>query len=215
MKRFSAPTLEEAYRQAAQAFGCSIADLDIEVIQHPGSGLFGLFKKHAIIVADYKRGRITAVTMPEQTTELNRGSEPEIKHQSKTRQEQRKDIGERIFEEERGTDEIGEETIAREIENKLKELMSLSCFDIDIVEVDVRDGIAYIFIDGNDAALLIGKEGYRYNALSYMLYSWLNSVYDLHIKLEIAQFLTIQQEMIANYLVEVIEEIKQYGQGAH
>ena len=99
------------------------------------------------------------------------------------------------------------------IENQIKELLSYSCFDIDVVEVDVRDNTALIFIDGNDAALLIGKEGYRYNALSYMLFNWLHTKYELFIKLEIAEFLTSQQEMIRNYIKPVIENVQKNGKG--
>ncbi len=97
------------------------------------------------------------------------------------------------------------------IETQLKELLGHSCFDIDVVEVDVRDNTALIFIDGEDAALLIGKEGYRYNALSYMLFNWLHTKYELFIKVEIAEFLTTQQEMIRNYIKPVIENVEKNG----
>ncbi len=103
--------------------------------------------------------------------------------------------------------------LALMIEDQLKELLSHSCFDIDVVEVDVRDNTALIFIDGDDAALLIGKEGYRYNALSYMLFNWLHTKYELFIKLEIAEFLTTQQEMIRNYIKPVIENVEKQGKG--
>ncbi len=99
------------------------------------------------------------------------------------------------------------------IENQLKELLSHSCFEIDVVEVDVRDNTALIFIDGDDAALLIGKEGYRYNALSYMIFNWLHTKYELFIKLEIAEFLTAQQDMIKNYMKPVIENVEKNGKG--
>jgi len=99
------------------------------------------------------------------------------------------------------------------IETQLKELLENSCFDIDVVEVDVRDNTALIFIDGEDAALLIGKEGYRYNALSYMLFNWLHTKYELFIKVEIAEFLTTQQEMIRNYIKPVIENVEKNGKG--
>ncbi len=99
------------------------------------------------------------------------------------------------------------------IENRLGTLMRSACFDIDTVEVDVIGGTAYIFIDGEDAALLIGKEGYRYNAISYLLYNWIHNKYGLFIKLEIAQFLASQQEMIRNYIQPVIEHIHQEGWG--
>ena len=103
--------------------------------------------------------------------------------------------------------------LALMIENQLKELLSHSCFDIDVVEVDVHDNTALIFIDGEDAALLIGKEGYRYNALSYMIFNWLHSKYELFIKLEIAEFLTTQQEMIKSYIQPLIESIEKEGKG--
>jgi len=115
-------------------------------------------------------------------------------------------------------EEVVEETVAYDelalmIEDQLKELLSHSCFEIDVVEVDVRDDTALIFIDGDDAALLIGKEGYRYNALSYMLFNWLHTKYELFIKLEIAEFLTSQQEMIRNYIKPVIENVEKHGRG--
>jgi spoIIIJ-associated protein len=100
-----------------------------------------------------------------------------------------------------------------QIEKELERLIRSTCFEIDTVEVDVIDGTAYIFIDGEDAALLIGKEGYRYNALSYLLYNWLHNEYGLFIKLEIAQFLASQQEMIRNYIQPVIEHVRQKGLG--
>ncbi len=100
-----------------------------------------------------------------------------------------------------------------EIENKLKKLIEAGCFEIDTVEVDVFNGIAHIFVDGEDAALLIGKEGYRYNALSYMLFNWINSSYDLYIKLEIAEFIQTQEEMIDNYLKPIAEHIIEHGRG--
>ncbi len=119
---------------------------------------------------------------------------------------------------EENSEKVEEESIiydelALMIEDQLKELLEHSCFDIDIVEVDVRDNTALIFIDGEDAALLIGKEGYRYNALSYMLFNWLHTKYELFIKLEIAEFLTSQQEMIRNYIKPVIENIEKNGKG--
>jgi len=118
-----------------------------------------------------------------------------------------------LMEEDVEEESIIYDELALLIEDQLKELLSYSCFDIDIVEVDVRDNTALIFIDGEDAALLIGKEGYRYNALSYMLFNWLHTKYELFIKLEIAEFLTSQQEMIRNYIKPVIENVEKNGRG--
>ena len=115
------------------------------------------------------------------------------------------------FDDDRDSPENRERSI--EIETKLKKLIDAACFEIDTVEVDVFNGIAHIFVDGEDAALLIGKEGYRYNALSYMLFNWINSTYDLYIKLEIAEFIQTQEEMIDNYLKPIAEHITEHGRG--
>jgi len=59
--------------------------------------------------------------------------------------------------------------------------------------------------------LLIGKEGYRYKALSYMLFNWINSKYDVQIRLEIAEFLKNQEEFIDRYLESVYENVEKDG----
>ncbi|MDD3499167.1 MAG: Jag N-terminal domain-containing protein, partial [Sulfurovum sp.] len=64
MKKIKAPTLEKAYEEAAKVLGCSVTDLKYEVIQHPSSGIFGLFKKEAIIVASCTRPRAVSHDKP-------------------------------------------------------------------------------------------------------------------------------------------------------
>jgi len=237
MRKVEAPTLEEAYQKASQMLECSISELQSEVMQHPSKGIFGFLKKNAIIVATCKKSasknvknevkeealdvptteesvasEIIATVKEEEQTPQNTISEPEIEKDA---------IVDSFFEvdhHEDETEEFDEETVVYDelalmIEDQLKELLSHSCFDIDVVEVDVRDNTALIFIDGDDAALLIGKEGYRYNALSYMLFNWLHTKYELFIKLEIAEFLTTQQEMIRNYIKPVIENVEKQGKG--
>jgi len=222
MKKVEASTLEEAYQKAAAILKCSITDIQYEVIQYPSKGLFGLFKKPAIIVASCskpKEAKPVLEKVPPKTKEI--ATAVPVKEETpvvKERVVEGDAVLESFFDVDSKEREEEEETIvydelARLIEDQLKELLSHSCFDIDVVEVDVVDNTALIFIDGEDAALLIGKEGYRYNALSYMLFSWLHTKYELFIKLEIAEFLTSQQEMIRNYIKPVIENVEKYGKG--
>ncbi len=241
MKKVEAPTLEEAYQKASQALECSISELQCEVVQHPSKGLFGLFKKTAIIIAVRKTAPIQELKVEETTPIISEeesvaseimatvkeeiAEEPTIEETSFEAPEPVKDAvldsffesdsesREEVFEEEVEEESVVYDELALMIEGQLKELLEHSCFDIDVVEVDVRDNTALIFIDGDDAALLIGKEGYRYNALSYMLFNWLHSKYELFIKLEIAEFLTTQQEMIRNYIKPVIENVEKQGKG--
>lgn len=102
--------------------------------------------------------------------------------------------------------------ILPEIKDGMSRLFKASCFDISKIEVSkFDDETVLIELDGADAALLIGKEGYRYKAISYMLYNWLNSKYNLAIRLEIAQFLQNQEAMMDQYLNGVIERVQNSG----
>lgn len=270
MKRVEAETLEEAYSKAAKELDCSVTEINCEIVQHPTSGMMGLFKKTAIIIAVKKvnmdvpkevapKQEIIEEVNPvqEKETEVETAKEkmvveekthetfsndaidkvtvnpekivddffaedlPSNKEESKSSKEEvtrpQEELKSETNEEvpavidDRDRPENQKRSI--EIERKIQHLMKVGCVEIDTVEVDVFDGIAHIFIDGDDAALLIGKEGYRYNALSYMLFNWINAEYNLYIKLEIAEFIQAQEEMIDNYLKPIAEHIKEHGKG--
>jgi len=102
--------------------------------------------------------------------------------------------------------------VADEIKEKVDALFKFACFDIDEIKVAEHDeNTILVEFSGKDAALLIGKEGYRYKALSYMLYNWINATYQLQLRLEIAEFLKNQEEMIGKYLEGVRENIDKDG----
>lgn len=102
--------------------------------------------------------------------------------------------------------------IAKEVQRELKELLALMPYRLNEIFVEPYDeNTLYIKIDGEDSALLIGKEGYRYKAISYLIFNWVNHTYGLMIRLEIAEFLHNQEEMIANYLLPIIENIRDCG----
>ena len=266
MKRIEAETLEEAYSKAAKELNCSVTQINYEIVQYPTTGMMGLFKKTAIIIAVKK---ITTETKsevskkvdtskaeekqeikklkeevfekvseekpsinsnitkkPKQNIEVKKeaivddffntdgdsSKKQEIKKQEVKKEKVATTVRKNIaFEDDRDTPE--NKKLSLEIEQKIQNLMKAGCFEVDTVEVDVFNGIAHIFIDGDDAALLIGKEGYRYNALSYMFFNWINAQYNLYIKLEIAEFIQAQEEMIDSYLKPIAEHIKEHGKG--
>ncbi len=225
MTKVEAPTLEKAYELAAAELSCSVTELQYEVIQYPSKGVLGLFKKQAIIVATRANVPAAQEDTPQRAQSIEEAVAEEIVTTLQEEEvqpapiEEEKDVNlssdsvvEGFFESGNKTEEpYVDRELSQSIEESLQHLFEVSCFDIDVVEVDVVDNTALIFIDGEDAALLIGKEGYRYNALSYMLFNWLHSKYQLYIKLEIAEFLTSQQEMIRNYIQPVIENVEKYG----
>lgn len=104
--------------------------------------------------------------------------------------------------------------IALSVQNDLTRLFGVSSFKINPPEVSIYDqNTLYIKIDGEDSALLIGKEGYRYKAISYLLYNWINAKYGLNIRFEVAEFLSNQENIISTYLASLTQRIKEQGFG--
>jgi spoIIIJ-associated protein len=105
-------------------------------------------------------------------------------------------------------------SVVYEIQETIKMLFANLCFEVTDISVSVYDEETLLIeIDGPDAALLIGKEGCRYKALSYLFYSWINVKYSLGIRLEIAEFLKNQEDMIGRYLEPIMERIRMQGRG--
>ena len=312
--KIEANTLQEAFQKAAEQLNCSVTELDIKVLQHPSGGIFGFFKKTAIIEANLenqpkpqhkpKNDRNFAKKSDENESvkeekkqskkhdhndkKRNPKKHKDEKNETKSEQKEHKnekpnlseknsalakdafaEKGEKeaekpgyvikrldepkeqkeskeakepqasksapknildtsIIENFNQTDEesapqalpkekkekvvIDFDKILPEIKDGMTRLFKASCFEIDKVEVSkFNDETVLIELDGADAALLIGKEGYRYKAISYMLYNWLNSKYNLAIRLEIAQFLQNQEAMMDQYLNGVIERVQNSG----
>lgn len=102
--------------------------------------------------------------------------------------------------------------IAKKVQKEINELFAKICFKIDKIEVSAyNEDTLLVEFKGEDAALLIGKEGYRYKALSYMIFNWINTKYQLQLRLEIAEFLKNQEESVARYLVTVCENVDRDG----
>lgn len=211
MKTIEAQSLEAAYEEASRHFDCSITALDIVVVRHPKKGFLGLMSQKAIIVAKRKEESAPLTQMPPVKAE-----EPQVT----VVREERVDDGFIDDEEDDAYDyddyESDEEddldAIAEEVEAKLNHLFETVCFELEPVGVSVYDdNTLLVSFRGEDAALLIGKEGYRYKALSYMLFNWINAEYQLQLRLEIAEFLQNQEESVARYLAGVFDNIDRDG----
>ena len=312
--KIEANTLQEAFQKAAEQLNCSVTELDIKVLQHPSGGIFGFFKKTAIIEANLenqpkpqhkpkndrnfakksdenepakeekKQGKKHDHNDKKRNPKKHKDEKNEAKSEQKEHKNEKPNLSEKnsalakdafaekgekeaeepgyvikrldepkeqkeskvakepqasksapknildtsIIENFNQTDEessaqnlpkekkekvvIDFDKILPEIKEGMTRLFKASCFEIDKVEVSkFNDETVLIELDGADAALLIGKEGYRYKAISYMLYNWLNSKYNLAIRLEIAQFLQNQEAMMDQYLNGVIERVQNSG----
>jgi spoIIIJ-associated protein len=228
MKKIEAPTLELAYAKAAREFGCSVTLLQVEIVQFPSNGILGLFKKSAIIIANLPH------TNPNVTTSAAAAAieveEPFVEEEVESAvteapssiEPEELVLGDEFYEQADDFEEEGElegdfyEISAQECADEVKEQINILfkdiCFDINAVEVSVYDeNTLLVEFTGADAALMIGKEGYRYKALSYMLFNWINAVYGMQLRLEIAEFLKNQEESISRYLINVCDIIDQEG----
>ncbi len=231
-KQFRAKTLEEAYKNATASLNCSITDLDIEIVQSGNKGFFGLFVKEAIILVELKNSHSKPQKQkeykepkPVQTKKpiITTTKSPETKQLKKVIQQPIEQPKEQIFDDfyssadakkthDKITIKKDDNIITTEVQEKINKLFSHTCYKLDKIQVSFYDDeTLYIEFKGEDAALLIGKEGYRYKALSYILFNWIHEKYNLMLRLEVAQFLTSQEEAISNYLVPVIQTIKEDG----
>ncbi|BDY12054.1 Jag N-terminal domain-containing protein [Hydrogenimonas cancrithermarum] len=243
MKKFEAPTLEEAYAEAAKAFSCSITELDIQIVQNPSKGFLGFGRKSAIIVAACSKevqeksdilessaelSKVEAEENREEVGALSKVEEPSESVMEETIQPAESQIAssgeskpeERSLQKE---DEIFDNfytespdihTVAVEVEHEINGLFASACFDIEPIRVSAYDEETLLIeFNGADAALLIGKEGYRYKALAYLLYNWIHGKYGYKLRLEIAEFLKNQEVMIENYLQPIVERVENEGRG--
>ena len=214
MKKLVAPTLEEAYTEASKAFGCSITELEIVVVQHPKKGFFGWMNRHAIIVAGIKA---TADSV-EERIEVYESETPETVEEppADTMFPEDEDGYEYddVYEDETHFADLAADidSIAAEVGTKINALFETLCFSLNEISVAAYDeNTLLIEFNGEDAALLIGKEGYRYKALSYILFNWINAEYQLQLRLEIAEFLQNQEESVGRYLCGVCENVDRDG----
>jgi spoIIIJ-associated protein len=184
MTTIEAKTLEEAYAQAAVEFNCSITDLEIDVLQDASSGFLGLFKKNAIIEVNKKGAK-----------KFSKSRDRKDKREGNQRPPR---------------PEVNIDEVIDEIKSSVQNLISSSCYDIQVLDVAKHDEkTVLVKLDGEDAALVIGKEGYRYNSLVTILYNWLNLKYNLLVRLEVSKFLQTQEENINNYIDSLDEYIKE------
>ncbi len=241
MIKIESALLEDAYTKATIHFNCSLTEISVEVIQYPSQGFLGLFKKSAIIVASRKHedkknvDEIDNLPIKEKKSnqkknkaenendilEQNIYEKPVLKKQiilndtilpdsfvsDQDEEDNFLDSEEDFYEQEL---EIAQ--ISMTVKQEINELFTNMCFDIDVIDVKVYDDETLLIeFNGEDCALLIGKEGYRYKALSYMIFNWINSKYQLQLRLEIAEFLTNQEDAISKYLSGVCEIIDRQG----
>ena len=241
MVKIEAWSLEEAYTLASEKLSCSITEIECEITQYPSKGFLGIGRKKAILVAvkkvltietkssepiftqkrEIKQNEQKQKNIPTQQvvgeTESVCCSSEDIVYPLNTESLRAKekactgyqavDIEKNFFKDERDISEICEE-----IGSDINALFAVSCFELESVSVTPYDTeTVLITFSGKDSALLIGKEGYRYKALSYILFNWINEKYGLMLRLEVAQFLKNQEEAIYTYLEPIIEIVKEKG----
>lgn len=210
-----AKTLEEALIQASIALNCPIINLQYEVIQTPSKGFLSIGKKEAIILVGVKES-----VKEVQEESVKKTSTKEI-HQSAEEKKQNSEIEtpqEEIITPKPPKKNLKEESHngdkLHEIKQELKDLFSHLPYKINKVEVSLYEpGVLLIDIDGEDSALLIGEKGYRYKALSYLLFNWIHPAYGYNIRLEISTFLQNQEKVMEAQLQSTIMAVHEVGKG--
>ena len=101
------------------------------------------------------------------------------------------------------------DALLAKISAEIDELFALLPIKLTKIEVSKFDkSTILIHFKGADCALLIGERGYRYKAISYLLFNWLNAEYGVNVRLEIESFLADQEAMMSSYLAPIIENVR-------
>ena len=234
MKQFEGKSLEEVYTLATTEFECSITELYIEVIQQPSKGFLGFGRKTAMIAVSYEKEKIQVIKKEEtykktnikiedvskKLEKIDKKSSPLSKSTKKqhVNLEKKEEIFDNFYSKDKAPElsnlivKKDKNDVIADVKQKVNNLFADTCYDINEINVDFYDDeTLYIEFSGKDSALLIGKEGYRYKALSYILFNWINEKYNLMLRLEVAEFLKNQEESIYNYLGPVIVTINEVG----
>jgi spoIIIJ-associated protein len=229
-RRFEGENLEEAIWKASQELQISVAQLQYRTIQYPRKGVLGLFKRRAIIEVvipdptpetplpqprevpqQLKKEPTPTSAPPPPTQEV--ASPPESSPPSPQPPTPSPSPSQKRGPQGFGVVETPEELLP-EIEEAIFKLIGVSCFDVSIKELRfLEDGRLYLRLDGPDNSLLIGREGYRYNSLNLLLYTWLFQKYRIKLKLEVGDFLENQTKMVRRLIEPTIEQVRQEGYG--
>ncbi|PDW23407.1 Jag N-terminal domain-containing protein [Helicobacter pylori] len=211
-----AKTLEEALTQASIALNCPIINLQYEVIQTPSKGFLSIGKKEAIILAGVKESvkEVKEESVKETNTKENHQNNIEEKKQKLETETPQEEIITPKPPKKNPKEESHNGDKLHEIKQELKDLFSHLPYKINKVEVSLYEpGVLLIDIDGEDSALLIGEKGYRYKALSYLLFNWIHPTYGYSIRLEISTFLQNQEKVMEAQLQSVIMTVHEVGKG--
>ncbi|WP_121012605.1 Jag N-terminal domain-containing protein [Helicobacter pylori] len=209
-----AKTLEEALIQASITLNCPIINLQYEVIQTPSKGFLNIGKKEAIILVGVKETKEESAQKTEtQGNSVQKAETQEIKEETPNTEKHSEPKTPKT-KKHHSKKELSDEDKLNEITRELKDLFSHLPYKINKVEVSFYEpGVLLINIDGEDSALLIGEKGYRYKALSYLLFNWIHPAYGYSIRLEISTFLQNQEKVMEAQLQSVIMTVHEVGKG--
>lgn len=221
--KIEAKDLQSALIEASKNLQCSVIDLEYQVLQHSKAGFLGFGRKNAIIEVcvkkrtsnrafkkDFSVNKSFEKPVYKNTQNFKKEAETKNTFQNKQRYAVKNDeIFDNFYKESRVNSDILEE-----IRINLENLLENSCFSIAVVELKMlNENCVFIHLDGEDAALMIGKEAHRYKAFSYLLHNWISAKYNLSIRLEIAQFLENQKQYLQEYIQTISHKIRVQGYG--
>ncbi len=174
--QFEGKTVDHAIQLACEHFKCAKDDLEITIITKGSTGLFGLGGKKAKIEVSYKRAEEQALhedaTAAHETVEEKTKDEKPAGKEAAAKEEAPGDEEEAPVEEDGEGTRVQEESISPEIlemaQEILNEILTLARLEGKVI-CDQEDSQFPLKIEGEDASLIIGREGQTLDALEYIL----------------------------------------------
>ena len=98
--------------------------------------------------------------------------------------------------------------VESEVKAGVKELLEVCGYDAEVKSVECKEGKVFVVIDGTHAALLIGRDGRRFEAIFTLLQNWFMLKFSLNAQLEIANFYASKKEANQTYIQELVATLK-------
>lgn len=98
--------------------------------------------------------------------------------------------------------------VESEVKAGVKELLEVCKYDAEVKSVECKEDKVFVVIDGAHAALLIGRDGRRFEAIFTLLQNWFMLKFSLNAQLEIANFYTSKKEANQAYIQELVATLK-------
>lgn len=210
---FSGKTVEDALTEALVSLGLTSDQIEYEVIEKGGGGLFS-FKKQAKIRVRKKEQPV------EETKEAETATEPEVvstDSEIKAEEAAVENAPAEDIQEESGQEDVPEVDVKESAQDFLSKVFKAMNMEVNVIFHDSdEENVLNIELAGDDMGVLIGKRGQTLDALQYLTGLAVNkhSSHYTRIKMDAEDYRSRRQKTLENLAKNLAYKVKKTNRAA-